>query len=241
MWYLFARMFTLSQKHSSQSWKVITEKQKRENNKRCKPVRLCTTEHHRQEGNSKTKANLYAVKQARVFVYLGMFEECCIFLLITGKLKPELNSEGMWQQIGESFGIRTMLGLVFFYSLNQHFKHLILLNCVMKMEQICQTAASVPHGDCFCVLGRGHDLSISHHQTAERLSFYCLRSLLICSVMAVAASLGDDSNPEKKEVGQTNIYPLSLKAHILRVPCQNCYESCGTWVLTWLEGRAELL
>lgn len=41
------------------------------------------------------KANLYAVKQARVFVYLGMFEECCILLLMTGKLKPGLNTKGI--------------------------------------------------------------------------------------------------------------------------------------------------
>lgn len=38
------------------------------------------------------KANLYAVKQAWVFMYLGMFEECCILLSVTEKLKPGINS-----------------------------------------------------------------------------------------------------------------------------------------------------
>lgn len=110
------------------------------------------------------------------------------------------------------------------------------------MVQISQTAArgASLHGDCFCVLGKGYDLSISHHQPAERLSFYCLSSLLICSVMVVAATLKNDCNPKEKEVGSTNIYPLSLKACILRV----CHAWTGTItgiaVLTGRGGPAEL-
>lgn len=41
------------------------------------------------------ETNLSTVKQAWVFVYLGMFEECFILLLLTGKLKPGLTSEGI--------------------------------------------------------------------------------------------------------------------------------------------------
>lgn len=62
----------------------------------------------------------------------------------------------------------------------------------------------------FCV--KGYDLDISHHQPAERLSFYCSMCLLICSVMAAAASLRDDSNLQEKEVGSTNIISIIIKS-----------------------------